>query len=89
MESSTTSPEKPLASTYQVGGDHYKSKGVQPWTAMEAWMSPEEFQGFLRGNVIKYIARYRDKGGINDLYKAKHYMEKLVEHLEERKADGA
>jgi hypothetical protein len=75
---------KPLASSYQVGGEHYKNKGVQPWTAMESWMSPEQFEGFLRGNVIKYIARYKDKDGLKDVYKAKHYLEKLIECLEER-----
>lgn len=46
-------------------------------------MTPIEFEGFLRGNVIKYIARYRDKDGLKDVYKAKHYLERLVELLEE------
>lgn len=76
---------KDLASSYQVGGEHYKAKAVQPWTAMESWMTPEEFEGFLRGNVIKYIARYKDKDGIKDVLKARHYLEKLLECLEERK----
>ena len=40
-------------------------------------MSKEEFNGFLRGNVIKYIAR--DKGGVEDLKKARHYLDKLIE----------
>ena len=73
-----------LASETQVGGNHYKDKAVQPWTAMESWMSPEEFEGFLRGNVIKYIARYKDKNGIQDVLKARHYLEKLIECLEVR-----
>lgn len=77
-----------LASDVQVGGDHYRSKAVQPWTAMQAWMTPEEFEGFLRGNVIKYVARYKDKEGLQDVYKAKHYMERLIEHLEEQKNDN-
>jgi len=64
-----------------VGGSHYVTKKVQPWEAMEAWMSPEQFEGFLRGNAIKYLARYTDKGGINDVNKALHYGEKLSEHL--------
>lgn len=76
---------KPLASETQVGGTHYKDKAVQPWTAMESWMTPEEFEGFLRGNVIKYIARYRDKDGIKDVLKARHYLEKLLECLEGKK----
>ena len=39
---------------YQVGGKHYASKAVQPWDAMEAWMTKEAFAGYLRGNCIKY-----------------------------------
>lgn len=73
---------KQLASETQVGGNHYKDKSVQPWTAMESWMTAEEFEGFLRGNVIKYIARYKDKDGLKDVLKAKHYLEKLLECLE-------
>ena len=63
----------------QIGGSHYKDKAVQPWEAMQAWMTREEFTGFLRGNVIKYIARCNDKGGIEDLRKAQHYLDKLIE----------
>ena len=70
-----------LASNKQVGGDHYRSKAIQPWTAMESWLTPEEFEGFLRGNVIKYIARYKEKDGLRDVLKAKHYLERLEEHL--------
>ena len=72
------------ANEIQVGGDHYTSKKVQPWEAMEAWMSPEQFEGFLRGNVLKYIARYKDKDGLKDVHKARHYLEKLIECLESR-----
>jgi hypothetical protein len=63
---------------HQVGGDHYASKSVQPWEAMESWMSAEAFSGFLQGNCIKYLARYRDKNGIEDLLKAQHYLSKLI-----------
>ena len=75
-----------LASDTQIGGSHYKDKAIQPWTAMQSWMTPEEFEGFLRGNVIKYIARYKEKDGLKDVLKAKHYLEKLLECLEERNA---
>ena len=68
----------------QIGGDHYTSKSVQPWEAMQAWMSHEEFTGFLRGNVIKYVARCNNKGGIEDLKKARHYLDKLIETLTEQ-----
>lgn len=67
------------ASALQVGGSHYVDKTVQPWDAMQAWMSREEFEGFLRGNAIKYLARWRDKGGVEDLRKARHYLDKLIE----------
>ena len=63
----------------QVGGDHYKSKKIQPWDAMAEWMSKEQFEGFLRGNCIKYLARCDDKGGLIDLKKARHYLDKLIE----------
>jgi hypothetical protein len=66
----------------QVGGDHYTTKAVQPWTAMQAWMPPEQFAGFLRGNAIKYLARCDDKGGVEDLKKARHYLDKLIEFLD-------
>ena len=67
------------ANDMQVGGDHYQSKSIQPWDAMQAWMTPDQFKGFLWGNVIKYIARWQDKGGVEDLRKARHYMDKLIE----------
>lgn len=63
----------------QIGGDHYKNMAVQPWIAMESWMTPEQFSGFLRGNAIKYLARCDVKGGIEDIKKARHYINKLVE----------
>lgn len=65
----------------QVGGSHYQ-KVIQPWDAMRAWMTPEQFAGFLRGNIIKYVARYDGKGGAEDLKKARHYLDKLIEEME-------
>lgn len=69
----------PESMRYQVGGDHYKDSPIQPWAAMEAWMGGEQFVGFLRGNVIKYVARCDKKGGVEDLKKARHYLTKLIE----------
>lgn len=62
----------------QVGGQHYQ-KDIQPVEAMTAWMSKGEVQGFYWGNVIKYVARWKDKNGIEDLQKAKDYLERLIE----------
>jgi len=73
------SPALKDADSYQIGGDHYKELAVQPWTAMRSWMSEDEFAGFLRGNVIKYLSRAGKKGDeLQDLKKALHYLEKLV-----------
>jgi len=67
-----------MANDVQVGGNHYTSKSVQPWEAMESWMSEEAFKGYIWGNVIKYMARWEDKGGVEDLKKARHYLDKLI-----------
>ena len=63
----------------QVSGSHYKDMPVQPWTLMEAVMTPEEFRGYLCGNVIKYAMRAGRKEGSDDAGKARHYMQKLGE----------
>lgn len=69
------------ADARQVGGEHYTRQPIQPWAAMEAWLTPEEFMGYLRGNCIKYHARFREKAGMQDLEKALHYTQKLQEFL--------
>ena len=72
------------ANDYMHGGTHYKELGVEPWDAMEAWMTPEQFQGFLLGSAIGYLARFNttgnpSKGGVTDIKKAAHYLQKLIE----------
>lgn len=62
----------------QVGGSHYKDMGVQPWTVMQAVLTPEEFKGFLKGNIIKYAMRQGKKDDF-DVNKCIHYIEKLGE----------
>ena len=62
------------ANDVQVGGSHYKNKKIQPWDFIIA-----NELGFLEGNIVKYIARWKDKGGVKDLEKARHYLEKLIE----------
>lgn len=54
--------------------DHYKNKAIQPWDYIVS-----NNLGFLEGNIIKYITRWRGKGGVDDLRKAKHHIEKLIE----------
>lgn len=76
------------ANDIQIGGGHYRDKKIQPWDAMEAWFTPQEYIGFLRGNAIKYLARANDKGGLEDYKKAQHYLEKLIE-VKEKPAAGS
>lgn len=58
----------------QIGGDHYKSKGIQP---VEYCMANDI--GFMEGSVIKYVTRWKDKGGVQDLEKARHFLDMLID----------
>ena len=66
------------ADDFQAGGSHYKDMGVQPWTVMEALLTPEEFRGFLKGNMSKYAMRQGKKDS-PDAGKYHHYKKKLRE----------
>lgn len=83
LDAMQTFPEKPrikVANDREIAGDHYQKLNIQPWDAMQAWMTPEQFKGFLVGNCIKYVARAGKKGGYReDIEKAQHYLEKLLE----------
>ena len=61
--------------------EHYTVQTVQPIEYMEITMTPEQYEGYLLGNVIKYVSRYRGKNGLEDLRKAKVYMAWLVDHV--------
>ena len=63
----------------QVGGSHYKDLAIQP---LEYIVKNE--LDFVQGNVVKYVTRYKTKNGLEDLKKAKHYIELLIELEEER-----
>lgn len=66
----------------QQGGNHYRKRAIQPIEYIHANNIP-----FAEGNVIKYVTRWRDKDGMKDLKKAKHYIELLIE-LELRNGNG-
>jgi hypothetical protein len=57
----------------QVGGNHYKGMKIQPVQFIHA-----NNIGYLEGNIIKYVCRWRGKNGMADLEKAKHYIELLI-----------
>lgn len=62
------------ALTTQVDGNHYKFMAIQPVEYIVKNNLP-----YIDGNVIKYVSRWRSKGGVSDLRKAKHYIEMLIE----------
>lgn len=62
------------ANAQQVGGAHYAVKAIQPWDYIVA-----NNLGYLEGNIVKYVSRWKDKGGVEDLKKAQHYLQKLIE----------
>ena len=72
------------ANEVQVGGDHYRLNGkYQIWDLVVdmGW-------AFFQGNVISYVHRYRQKGGVDDLRKARHYLDKMIEIEEAKKSEG-
>lgn len=68
----TDTPQSALA--IQVAGSHYKTLAIQPVEYVHA-----NGIGYFEGNVIKYVTRWRGKGGVKDLEKAKHYIDLLIE----------
>jgi len=74
--------ESAPALSKQEGGDHYKKLAIQPIEYIN-----QNGLGFCEGNVVKYVTRWRDKAGIEDLKKAKHYVELLID-FETRKTDS-
>lgn len=71
--------EKPQksANSKQVAGSHYQ-RDIQPWDIIQCWGL-----GFWRGNVVKYVLRSPEKSGKEDLEKAKHYLEFLIENYDD------
>jgi|SRR5688572_19992373 len=67
-------PTGMAANDNQVGGDHYKTGGLEHWD-MVVHFKLDYFQG----QITKYVMRWRDKGGIADLKKAQHFLEKYIE----------
>jgi hypothetical protein len=69
----------------QESGNHYKDKGIQPIVYIHA-----NNLGFCEGNVVKYVTRWKDKGGEADLRKAIHYLELLIQlETKQSQPDGA
>ena len=69
---------------------HYTKGGVECIEAIKASMSPADFCGYCKGNIMKYLWRWEDKGGLTDLQKAQVYLNWMIEvatALEEREVE--
>lgn len=67
----------------QEGGNHYKTMAIQPTEYCH-----RNRLGFIEGCVVKYVSRWRNKNGIEDLKKARHFLDLLIE-LEQKEIDRA
>lgn len=65
------------ANNTQVGGSHYQGR-IQTWDYIIA-----QDLGYLEGNIVKYVSRWKKKNGLEDLEKARHYLDKLIETAKE------
>ena len=70
-----------------VHPNHYNRTSVEAIDTIKGMSTTSEYRGFLIGNVVKYISRYSMKNGIEDIKKARYYLDLLEKDLEERK-DG-
>lgn len=68
----------------QVGGNHYQGMAIEPIEYILANNIP-----FAEGCVIKYVSRWPNKGGIEDLRKARHFLDMLIQHHETEPASTA
>jgi hypothetical protein len=66
--------EEESATSTQIGGDHYAKMKIQPFLYIHT-----NDIGFGEGCVIKYVSRWRTKNGIEDLRKARHFLDMLIE----------
>lgn len=71
----TSEQKAPSAMDVQVGGDHYKKLKIQPMD-----YSMANGLDACQHTVVRYITRFRDKGGVQDLLKARHVIDMLIEY---------
>lgn len=68
----------------QVGGTHYAEMKIQPWDAINVWSTPEMVLGYHINTSVSYLARFRAKGGLQDIKKAHHHLSELIRYFEEQ-----
>lgn len=59
--------------------NHYTQGGIETFDILKAKLTPAGYEGYLAGNILKYMTRYEHKNGLEDLQKAKVYLDKLIE----------
>lgn len=75
------------ADDMQVGGNHYKNMGVEPWNVVDTWPIEQRI-GYYRGGALKYVMRMGTKDeNLQEIKKGVHYMQKLIEVLQERERE--
>lgn len=62
---------------------HYTAGGIETLDYIKAKLTADEYAGYLQGNILKYISRYKHKNGVEDLRKAEFYLRELIA-LQER-----
>ena len=82
LQSQVATKNRP-ALEVQVGGDHYKSMAIQPIEYILANNLP-----FTEGSIVKYVSRWREKGGIKDLQKVQHFAQLLIEDEQAKLEDA-
>lgn len=72
--------------TDAINPDHYKQGGIECVDAMKASMTPEQFQGYLKGQVIKYLWRLGLKdAAVQDARKAAWYLDRMISELSDER----
>ena len=64
---------------------HYTTGKIEVIEYIQDKLTPEQFEGYCIGNVLKYISRYRYKGGLEDLKKGQWYLNRLIQTAEGEK----
>ena len=66
-----------------INPDHYKVGGIETWDYIKAKLSASQLAGFALGNVMKYVSRADHKNKLEDLKKAKWYLDKIIAEIED------
>ena len=61
--------------------DYYKAEGVETIDYLHAFLTEDEFNGFCKGNIIKYVSRANRKNGLEDIRKARDYISYLITNM--------